>query len=161
MEPLYTNGIANLIHPESPKELAQALADAAAAKQLIALGGAFSKQAMGGPIATADVTISTAKLNRVLQYEPRDLTLSVEAGMNYAELCRILADHRQMIPLDPPFAAESTIGGVLAANLSGPRQRLYGTARDMVIGMTFATLAGKLVQTGGMVVKNVAGLDMS
>jgi glycolate oxidase FAD binding subunit len=116
---------------------------------------------MGGPIQSADVTISTARLNRLLQYEPRDLTLSVEAGMPYGELCRTLAQHRQMIPLDPPFAAESTIGGVLAANLSGPRRRLYGTARDMVIGMTFATLEGKLVQTGGMVVKNVAGLDMA
>src|SRR5262249_4235949 len=59
---------------------------------------------------------------------------------------------------DPPFTEDATIGGILAANCSGPRRRLYGTARDMVIGMTFATLEGKLVQTGGMVVKNVAGL---
>src|SRR5207253_4650689 len=58
------------------------------------------------------------------------------------------------------FAEQATVGGVVAANSSGPRRRLYGTARDMVIGMTFATLEGKLVQTGGMVVKNVAGLDM-
>jgi glycolate oxidase FAD binding subunit len=137
------------------------LACAALRKQTITLGGAFSKYSMGGPIAPSDLTISTAKLNRVLQYEPRDLTVSVEAGTPYSELSSILAQHRQMIPLDPPFAAESTIGGVLAANLSGPRRRLYGTARDMVIGMTFATLQGKLVQTGGMVVKNVAGLDMA
>ena len=66
-----------------------------------------------------------------------------------------------MIPLDPPFAQDATVGGVLAANQSGPRRRGYGTARDMVIGMTFATLEGKLIQTGGMVVKNVAGLDMA
>jgi glycolate oxidase FAD binding subunit len=65
-----------------------------------------------------------------------------------------------MLPLDPPFAKDATIGGIVAANTSGPRRRLYGTARDMVIGMTFATLEGKLVETGGMVVKNVAGLDM-
>ena len=66
-----------------------------------------------------------------------------------------------MIPLDPPFAAQATIGGILATNQSGPRRRLYGTARDMAIGMTFATVEGKLVQSGGMVVKNVAGLDMA
>src|SRR5207244_971210 len=66
----------------------------------------------------------------------------------------------QMIPLDPGWA-DSTVGGVINANLSGPRRRLYGTARDMVIGMTFATLEGKLVASGGMVVKNVAGLDMA
>jgi glycolate oxidase FAD binding subunit len=65
-----------------------------------------------------------------------------------------------MVPLDPPFAASATVGGVIAANCSGPRRRLYGTARDLVIGMQFATLEGKLVQSGGMVVKNVAGLDM-
>src|SRR5207253_9710732 len=64
------------------------------------------------------------------------------------------------IPLDPPFAANATIGGIVASNGSGPRRRLYGTARDLVIGMKFATLEGKLIQSGGMVVKNVAGLDM-
>ena len=66
-----------------------------------------------------------------------------------------------MIPLDPPYADQATVGGVIAANTSGPRRRVYGTARDVVIGMQFATLAGKLVQSGGMVVKNVAGLDMA
>ena len=54
----------------------------------------------------------------------------------------------------------ATVGGMVAANISGARRRLYGTARDLVIGMKFATLDGKLVQSGGMVVKNVAGLDM-
>ncbi len=84
----------------------------------------------------------------------------MEAGLRWSEITRILAENRQMIPLDPPFAASATVGGVIAANCSGPRRRLYGTARDLVIGMQFATLEGKLVQSGGMVVKNVAGLDM-
>ena len=66
-----------------------------------------------------------------------------------------------MVPLDPPFADGATVGGVISANCSGPRRRLYGTARDLVIGMQFATLEGKLVKSGGMVVKNVAGLDMA
>ncbi len=136
------------------------LLDAAAKQQAIVLCGNATKNLMGGPIAPADVAISTAKLNRVLQYEPRDLTISVEAGITYRELSRVLAEHRQMVPLDPAFSERATVGGIVAANVSGPRRRLYGTARDMVIGMTFATLEGKLVQTGGMVVKNVAGLDM-
>ena len=80
--------------------------------------------------------------------------------MPMRELAACWPQNRQMIPLDPPFADTATIGGVLAANSSGPRRRLYGTARDLVIGMKFATLEGKLVQSGGMVVKNVAGLDM-
>lgn len=121
---------------------------------------------MGGPISASDDTLSTRALNRVLEYNPRDLTISVGAGISYSELSSILAEHRQMIPLDPPFSGRAalsggaTMGGVVAANTSGPRRRLYGSARDMVIGMTFATLEGKLIRTGGMVVKNVAGLDM-
>ena len=98
---------------------------------------------------------------RVLQYEPADLTISVEAGMRWADLTQLLASNQQMIPLDPPFSDSATVGGVVAANTSGPRRRLYGTARDVVIGMKFATLEGKLVHSGGMVVKNVAGLDMA
>jgi glycolate oxidase FAD binding subunit len=65
-----------------------------------------------------------------------------------------------MIALDPPFPAQATVGGIVSANSSGPMRRLFGTARDLIIGMQFATLDGRLVRTGGMVVKNVAGLDM-
>ncbi len=138
----------------------EALAGAAAEGKRISLGGRFSKRLMGGPTADADVTISTARLSGILKYEPADLTLSVEAGTPWAEVCHVLGENRQMIPLDPPFAGSATVGGVVATNGSGPRRRLYGTARDLVIGMRFATLAGKEVQSGGMVVKNVAGLDM-
>src|SRR5205807_1547249 len=146
--------------PRGPQELAHLLASAAARNHTITLGGAFSKRLMAGPVEPADVTISTSAMARVLEYEPRDLTISVEAGMRYADLNSLLAQNRQMVPLDPPFAETATIGGILASNVSGPRRRLYGTARDLVIGMKFATLAGKTVQSGGMVVKNVAGLDM-
>ncbi|MDQ2946383.1 MAG: FAD-binding oxidoreductase [Acidobacteriota bacterium] len=142
--------------PGSPAELAEALATG----RTVRVGGNFTKDKMAGPLVNADVTVTTRRMDRVLMYEPADLTVSVEAGITYAELSRILAEHRQMIPLDPPWADTATIGGILSANTNGPRRRLYGTARDMVIGMTFATLEGKLVQTGGMVVKNVAGLDM-
>ncbi len=145
--------------PETLEQLRQALADAAGSRKRITLGGAFSKRRMGGPLLPADVTISTVSLNRVLHYEPRDLTLSVEAGVRYCELSQILERQGQMLPLDPPFSDSATIGGVLAANTSGPRRRLYGTARDLVIGAKFVTLEGRLVQSGGMVVKNVAGLD--
>src|SRR5580692_4259521 len=150
-----------MLRPESPEQLAALLREAACAHRTILLGGNFSKDRLGGPTAPADVTISTSSMNRLLQYEPRDLTISVQAGMPFSELVRTLTAHNQMLPLDPSWSLESTVGGVLAANLSGPRRRLYGTARDMVIGMTFATLEGKLISSGGMVVKNVAGLDMA
>ena len=147
--------------PSTPEELAAQLAEASAARQAINLCGNSTKARMAGPIRPADVTISTTRLNRVLQYEPRDLTISVEAGMAWRDFRSTLAGHGQMVPLDPPFSKDATVGGVVASNASGPRRRLYGTARDLVIGMTFATLEGKLIRAGGMVVKNVAGLDMA
>ncbi|MFN0104108.1 MAG: FAD-binding oxidoreductase [Bryobacteraceae bacterium] len=150
----------DLQQPGSAAELAAVLAAAGEAGHRVELGGRFTKTRWGGPIGASDVRISTAKLNRVLEYEPRDLTISVEAGMPYAELTALLAANKQMIPLDPPYASTATVGGVLATNQSGPRRRLFGTARDLVIGVQFATMEGKLVQAGGMVVKNVAGLDM-
>ncbi len=116
---------------------------------------------MAGPVEPAEVAISTLSLRGVLQYEPQDLTISVAAGVTWRELSHLLAENRQMVPLDPPFADDATVGGVIAANSSGPRRRLYGTARDLVIGMQFITLEGKLVHSGGMVVKNVAGLDLA
>ena len=149
-----------MLVPKTPQELAEALQEAAAGGRTIGISGNSTKRRMAGPVEAAEVCVSTTALNRVLEYEPRDLTISVQAGMRWRDLTRMLAEHRQMVPLDPPFAENATVGGVIAANSHGPRRRLYGTARDLVIGMTFATLEGKLVRSGGMVVKNVAGLDM-
>jgi glycolate oxidase FAD binding subunit len=151
----------SVLAPSNPAELADALRSAASAGQTISLSGNASKRRMAGPVESADVTISTLSLRGVMQYEPRDLTISVAAGLAWRELTNLLAENRQMVPLDPPYAADATVGGVIASNSSGPRRRLYGTARDLVIGMHFITLEGKLVQSGGMVVKNVAGLDMA
>jgi glycolate oxidase FAD binding subunit len=151
----------NPLRPASVEELASGLRSAAEAGQSIRLGGCFTKDRLGGAPQAAEVAISCAGLNRILQYEPRDLTISVEAGLHWNDLTRVLKEQNQMIPLDPPWADSSSVGGVIAANLSGPRRRLYGTARDLVIGMTFVTLEGKVIQSGGMVVKNVAGLDMA
>ncbi|MGI8958772.1 MAG: FAD-binding oxidoreductase [Bryobacteraceae bacterium] len=146
--------------PSSAEDLAEALHEAGANARTVAAIGNDSKHLMSGPALPANVVISTAGLQRVLQYEPNDLTISIEAGMRFSELQSLLAQRKQMIALDPPFSAHATIGGVVASNSSGPMRRCFGTARDLVIGMTFAKLDGKLVKTGGMVVKNVAGLDM-
>jgi len=149
------------LRPQTPEELAEALAAAARQGNTVRLGGAFTKDRMGGPPAAADVVISTSALNRIVAYEPGDLTISVEAGLRFAELNRYVGEDGLMLPLDPPFHEETTVGGVVSADVSGPRRRGYGTARDLVIGMKFATLEGRLIQSGGMVVKNAAGLDMA
>ena len=151
--------LAAAVRPDTKEQLSEALRDLAQAHRTIRLGGNFTKDRLGGPCGDADATVSTSALRGVLKYEPRDLTISVESGMPWVELEQMLAKERQMLPLDPAWE-QATVGGVIAANQSGPLRRLYGTARDMVIGMTFVTLEGKEIRTGGNVVKNVAGLDM-
>ncbi len=146
--------------PESARETADVLLSCQTERKTIELGGRFGKNRLGGTAPPAQVRVSLCALDRVLQYEPKDLTISVEAGLRWRDMANLLAENRQMVPLDPPFADHATVGGVVVSNLCGPRRRWFGSARDSVIGMQFATMGGKLVQSGGMVVKNVAGLDM-
>ena len=148
-----------IVRPESVEALAAEVRAAAESGEPVETGGAFTKQRIGGPIAAPGKRISTSALNQALAYEPADLTISVGAGMRWADLTYLLAENGQALPLDPPFA-DATVGGALATDLSGPRRRRYGTARDLVIGMRFATVDGKVIESGGMVVKNVTGLDM-
>ena len=86
-----------VVRPQSPVELAEAMAWASARHQTIELGGHFTKRLMGGPAAPSSITISTSAIRRVRKYEPRDLTISVEAGVLYCELRRLLAERRQMM----------------------------------------------------------------
>ncbi len=147
--------------PGSIDDLAREMRAVGQSRQIVEIGGNFTKRTMGGPVADADVTLSTRRLDRMIAYEPKDLTLSVGAGMRFRDLAGVLRANGQMLPLDPPFMDTATIGGVIAANTSGPRRRRYGTARDMVIGIKVATVEGNVVSSGGMVVKNVTGLDMA
>ncbi len=147
--------------PTSTDDLVAALQGCAEDEASIETGGSFTKRQFGGSCVETRRRLTTRGLDRLLAYEPADLTISAEAGMRVAELNRILAENNQFLPLDSAFGEKATIGGVLASNLSGPRRRRYGTARDMTIGMSFATLDGRVVRSGGMVVKNVTGLDMT
>jgi glycolate oxidase FAD binding subunit len=105
-----------------------------------------------------DVVLSTRLLDQVLEHEAGDLTAIVEAGLRLRDLNDRLADHGQMLALDPP--GNPTIGACLAANLSGPRRHRYGTARDLVLGVTVVLGDGTVASSGGKVVKNVAGYDL-
>jgi glycolate oxidase FAD binding subunit len=105
-----------------------------------------------------DVVLSTRRLDQVLEHEAGDLTCIVEAGVRVRDLNERLAEHGQMLALDPP--GNPTIGACVAANLSGPRRHRYGTARDLVIGVTVVLADGTVASSGGKVVKNVAGYDL-
>ena len=111
----------SVLAPSNSSELADALREAASAGQTIALAGNSTKRRMAGPIEPADVDHQHALPARAsIQYEPHDLTISVEAGLGWRELTHLLAENRQMVPLDPPFAADATVGGVIAANSQRP-----------------------------------------
>lgn len=126
----------------------------------VAPAGSGTKQRLGGIPQEIDLLLSLARLNRVTDYAASDLTISVEAGLPLRKLAAALSARGQMLPVDPPFAGQATIGGAIATNSSGPRRLGYGNWRDFVLGAQFVTADGKLAKGGGKVVKNVAGYDL-
>jgi FAD/FMN-containing dehydrogenase len=121
--------------------------------------GNGTKLSIGNLPRRYDIALSLRNLNRVTHFEPGDLTISVEAGMTFGEFQCLAGQHGLWLPLDPRGGAEATIGGIIAANAAGPLRQGFGGPRDMVLGLRIATADGKVVKTGGRVVKNVAGYD--
>jgi glycolate oxidase FAD binding subunit len=115
---------------------------------------------LGNPPEAYDLALSTARLNRIVAHEPADMTVTVEAGVRFADLKAQLATHGQWLPLDPPGIERATIGGLLAANVSGPLRHRYGTIRDWLLGIRVVHADGTTSKSGGRVVKNVSGYDL-
>ncbi len=123
--------------------------------------GGGSMLDLGNPIERLDLVIDLCGLNAVVDYQPDDLTLTVQAGVIVGDIHRLLERRGQSLPLDVPLPDRATIGGALATNAHGPRRLKYGTARDLVIGMQVVQPLDGLVRSGGKVVKNVAGYDLA
>jgi glycolate oxidase FAD binding subunit len=150
-----------VVMPGSVEELAQVVAACHAARVAVVPHGGGTRQRWGyAPAAERFVSVRTTRLDRALIYEPDDLTISVEAGMTLQALDALLAANGQMLPLDAPLPARSTVGGILATGADGPRRLGYGTARDLLIGVKVVEATGRVSKAGGMVVKNVSGFDM-
>ncbi|WP_322511764.1 FAD-binding oxidoreductase [Chloroflexus sp.] len=149
-----------VVCPGSLEELAQTVARLAAEPVAIVPWGGGTKQTWGYPPSRPFVVVETSRLNRILDYTPDDLTISVEAGMTLGALSAALAANGQMLPLDGPLPAQATIGGLLATAMDGPRRLGYGSARDLLIGIRVVEATGRVSKAGGMVVKNVSGFDM-
>jgi glycolate oxidase FAD binding subunit len=150
-----------VVFPGSAEEVARVVRVAATAGVPVVPWGGGTQMHRGAPPADGAVVLGLRRLDRVLEHEPADLTATAEAGITVDLLQAALGARGQWLPLDPPAPAETTLGGVLAANLSGPRRHGYGTARDHVIGIRVVTADGQLVRAGGKVVKNVAGYDLA
>jgi glycolate oxidase FAD binding subunit len=146
--------------PRAAEEVAAIVKFAATEKLAIVPCGARTKVAMGMPPRQYDIAVDMTRMNRVLAYDPDDLTLSVEAGLTLRELAAALTQRHQFLPLAVPFFDRATTGGTIAAGVDSPLRQFYGTARDYTLGMEFVTGDGALVKSGGRVVKNVSGYDM-
>ncbi len=146
--------------PASAEEVAGVLAQAAEAGEGVAPIGGGTMLSLGNPIERFDIALGTSELDAILDYEPVDLVLSVQAGARFADVQAVLAENGQHLPVETAWPERATIGGMIATARSGPRRLASGSLRDLLIGMSVAHPSGTVTKCGGMVVKNVSGYDL-
>lgn len=151
---------AAVVRPADADQVAEVVRFARAEKLALVACGSRSRLAVGMPPARYDVAVDMTRLNRIIAYDPGDLTVGVEAGIRVADLHAVLAEKGQHLPLQMPFYERMTIGGTLATGMSGPARQAYGTTRDFTLGLEFVTGEGQRAKSGGRVVKNVTGYDI-
>jgi glycolate oxidase FAD binding subunit len=146
--------------PADEAALARVLRDASAAETAVYPIGGGTSLAYGLRPKRPGIALSTAKLSAVVSFASADLTVTVGAGLPVAELSKRLAAQRQWLPIDVPNAEQATVGGVVAANVFGPRRYAYGTIRDYLLGVRAVDGQGEAFSGGGEVVKNAAGYNI-
>ncbi len=145
---------------DSSQALIQAVTEAADRQQPLQLCGSGSKDFLGRPPSGTPLDLTGHR--GVINYEPRELVITVRTGTRLAELETLLAAEGQMLPFEPPhFGPSATLGGTAACGLSGPRRPYAGSLRDFVLGATLINGRGERLRFGGEVMKNVAGYDLS
>ena len=145
------------VRPESSAEVIEVVRACGADRlALLPWGGGIALSREDAP-PRYDIALDLTGLSRVVEHEPDDFTLTAECGARVQDLAARLASHGQELPLEAAEHWGATLGGVLAANASGPRRRRFGAPRDRILGAQFVTGDGVLANTGGRVVKNVAG----
>ena len=143
------------------EELSQLLAASNRDGKAVVVNGGNTLSGMGRPPIRNDITLSMLAFDAIVEDAPSDLTIAVQSGVRMRTLSQQLARHGTHVPFDPPHPSDATVGGTLAAGWLGPRRHLYGRPRDFVIGSVAVLPDGTVARAGGMVVKNVAGYDMS
>lgn len=150
---------AEVVNPSDIEEVAAILTEAHAAGRSVLPVGSGSKTGWAAPPTSADLLLELTGLDRIVEHTAGDLVVRAEAGVRLDTLAERLAAADQQLALDPPETG-ATVGGVLSANAAGPRRLGYGTARDLLIGITVVLADGTIARSGGKVVKNVAGYDL-
>jgi len=149
-----------VVEPGNADEVSRVLRCANVARVSVIPRGGGTKLDWGNPPRRADLILSTARLNRVLEHAWADMTATLQAGCTVELFQKTLAEHGQRLALDPLWPGRATIGGILATNDSGSLRVRFGALRDLIIGITLALPDGTLARSGGKVVKNVAGYDL-
>ena len=149
----------HVVEPETPELFARTLAHATRERLQTVIRGGGTKLDWGRLPARVDLVVSTARLNRLIAHRHGDLTVTAQPGLRLRDLNAALRDKGQWLPVDSAFE-NATVGGIVATNDAGPSRHRNGTPRDLVIGMTLALTDGRVVKSGGTVVKNVAGYDL-
>ena len=148
------------LRPDSASEIADILRFASVERLAVIPTGGRTSLGVGMPPRQYDLALDLSGMNRVLAYEPRDLTVGVQPGLRYAALDLRLREKGQFLPLVPASAERATLGGIVAAGADTPLRYSHGTARDYLLGMEFVTGEGIASKSGGRVVKNVTGYDL-
>jgi glycolate oxidase FAD binding subunit len=147
-------------HPATFDDVRRLVRDVADAGQTLVASGLGAHLDFGGRADRIDALVCLDRLDRIVDHQAADMTVTVEAGCSLARLDETLRAAGQWLPLDPPRFERTTVGGLIAANLAGPLRASQGTVRDLLIGLRVVDGAGRLVAGGGRVVKNVAGYDL-
>jgi glycolate oxidase FAD binding subunit len=150
-----------VVEPATEEEVAEVLAFADREGLKVLVRGGGTQLTFGLPPSGGDILLCTSRLDKVLEHEPQDQTISVQSGMRLADLQAHLAQTRQWLAIDPPLPAAATIGGIISTNISGARRLRFGAVRDQVIGIRVVLADGTIAKGGGKVVKNVAGYDLA
>lgn len=149
-----------VVEPQDEQEVAAVLSFANQEGLKLSVRGGGTQLDMGTPPSGCDILLSMANMNQIIEHQPHDLTVSVQAGLRLRDLQTHLATTQQWLALDPPLEPEATIGGLISTNPSGPRRLRFGGVRDQLIGLRVVLPDGTIAKGGGKVVKNVAGYDL-
>ena len=176
-----------VVYPKDTRMVAALVQCACRGNLAIVPWGSGTKMAMGNPPKRLDLVVCMARMNHMLDVDTANLTITVEAGVKFRDVQARLATEEDrcylpledlkteagefvcsdrshsgcFLPIDPPYSEKATIGGIVAANTTGPRRLLYGLPRDLVLGVRFVTPKGDIIGAGGKTVKNVSGYDVS
>ena len=149
-----------VVEPGTIEETSEVLKLASREGLTVSPRGGGTKMGLGNPPRQVDLILSTLRMDEIIEHVSGDQIVRAQAGVKLEDLQENLAESDQLLGIDPPEEG-ATLGGIVAANASGPRRLRYGTMRDLIIGIKVVLADGTMAKAGGKVVKNVAGYDLS